>query len=190
MITCTQPARAGKCAGGQCALVSQQGAIKLLNGWGVEHNPSNRYQQEWETAFEEFKAEQERERERMRKQFLPRLQRLETEFPQLAKFLSRNFGEIEVLGDPASDGQVNQLEQALEAQLPESYRRFLSCTSSLVYGEATSIGFIGRSMSSKDKTQCRRACVATKSLALEFRSRMMRASHWFGSRSSRPLAAK
>lgn len=124
----------------RCALVSQQEASKLLKSWGIQHDLSSRYQQEWDTAFEEFTAEQERQLKEKQKQFLPRLECLSAEFPKLSGFLRRHLDEIEELGAPASSEEIAHLEHAIGAPLAESFRRFLSCTSCLVYGDEASIG--------------------------------------------------
>ena len=124
----------------RCTLASQQGASKLLSACGVEHACSDRYQQEWDAAFKAFAADQKQQRKEKREQFLLPLNCLRADFPKLSSFLGRNLDEVEELGPPASSEEIEHLEDTLGANLPESYRRFLFCTSSLVYEDGISIG--------------------------------------------------
>lgn len=124
----------------RCTLISQQEAFKLLDGWGIEHQQSDRYQQQWEVEFEIFTRKEKQKKAQKREQFRPRLDCLKVSFPKLARFLSRNLDQVEELGEPASDEQIEHLEQSLGAKLAASYSRFLTCTSVLVYSDWAQIG--------------------------------------------------
>lgn len=126
----------------RCALVSQQEAFALLSKWGIEHARSDRYEQEWEAHFAKFTAEQKAKRAQQQKKFRPGLDRLKAVYPKLARFLSRQLDAVQELADPASDEEIAQWEQSYGLKLPESYRRFLACTRSLVYGDTLQMGLL------------------------------------------------
>jgi len=85
-------------------------------------------------------AQRETEESTEARAISPRLDCLKVSFPKLARFLSRKLDQVEELGEPASDEQIEHLEQSLGAKLPASYSKFLTCTSVLVYSDWAQIG--------------------------------------------------
>jgi hypothetical protein len=127
----------------RCAAASQPEAVRLLGGWGIEHEHSDRYERDWQAEFARATAEQEQEQMRRRSEYRPRLDCLKGHFPKLARFLGRHLDQVEELAGPATTEQIEELERALGVSLPESYRRFLRCTQALVYGDGLHIGLPG-----------------------------------------------
>jgi hypothetical protein len=124
----------------RCAFVSQSEACKLLDQWGVEYRLSDRYEEEWETHFREFCAQQEAERNERQKRFRPILKLLEPEFPRFARFLWRNLETIESMDVGASDEDLAVCQSSLNAALPAAYKRFLKYCRSVELGDTLRFG--------------------------------------------------
>jgi len=115
----------------RAAAISQEGACRVLESLQVSFQRSDRYQRAWEADFDQFCAAQETRKQLRAEQYEPGLSSLGDSFPKFARFLKKRVGDIDRLEGPASESEIEMIEEGLGVPLPAVFKQFLRCTKAL-----------------------------------------------------------
>ncbi len=109
----------------------QEGAIYVLLALNVPFTRSDRYKAAREDEVQRFLADAKSRKAARAKQLTPRLAALAEIFPKFARFLKKHADDIDELDDPATEQEVEAVENSLGIPLPATCKQFLRCTKSL-----------------------------------------------------------
>lgn len=112
---------------------SHGGACYVLGKIGVAVTPSTRYADTHAAEFARWEREQRAAAKRRAAELRPLVDGLAADFPELARFLRRNPGEVESMLPGAGETELDELARTVG--LPAAYRTFLSHTRELVVGD-------------------------------------------------------
>jgi len=109
-------------------------AIAVLKAWGIEATLDPTYGQLAQREFAAtMKARLEKEKE-AKAQRSTQISRFDARFPVFAAFLRRHSDQLDGIGEPSTENQLNDLCAKIGGPIPPALQQFLLCTSALRVG--------------------------------------------------------